>query len=180
MSFREIVETRLESDLDRRALTILLEKVPNAESWCAEMNAALEGMGGHIQVTPMQLGSALREYVANANGDQPKIRHFKGYLSTARAEVHNGATPNQSANLLDRARVLLALAAEYNLLSYYGNAAEYQSLIEAAAADPRAGAGFRDEIAPLKLYDGIGKQETHFAERELVKRMQAAAQAVSA
>jgi hypothetical protein len=175
-----LVANRLQGDLDRRALTTLLEKVPNADSWCAEMNAALEGMGGHIQVTPMQLGSALREYVANANGDQPHIRHFKGYLAKARSEPHNGTAPKSSGSLLDRARVLLAIAVEYDLMSYYGNAAEYRTRVDAAAADPRAGPGFREEIAPLKLFDGIGKQETHFAERELVKRMQAAAQAVPA
>jgi hypothetical protein len=112
------------------------------------------------------------------------IERWEREVETRRANgskpSQNGARANGHGTYLERARVLLAIASQYDLLSYYGNAAEYRTRVDEAAADPRAGAGFREEIAPLKLYDGIGKQETHFAERELVKRMQAAAQAVPA
>jgi hypothetical protein len=90
----------------------------------------------------------------------------------------NGNGAHSRDALADRARVILSIATEYNLLTYSGNGLEYRARVDRAAADPRAGEHFREEIAPLRLHDGIGSQEPKWAIVELVKRMQSSAVAV--
>jgi len=58
----------------------LLARVPSPQAWAAECLGALDGMHG-VTVTPEQLGVAMRDY--NANGAEPSLRHFRGYLRDA-------------------------------------------------------------------------------------------------
>lgn len=98
---RAKLKARLAIDDDRDAADALLDGVPNESTWCAEMQACLDGMAGHIQLTPEQLGQAIRDYVGNGDSSKPTLRHFKGYLSRARRPAdeqgggHGGARPTE-------------------------------------------------------------------------------------
>jgi hypothetical protein len=76
---------RLVSDADRNALTALVARVPNPATWLAEMQASLDGMAGHVLVTPEQLGQALRDYSGNGAMANPGLKHFRIYLRKAAA-----------------------------------------------------------------------------------------------
>jgi hypothetical protein len=108
--------------------------------------------------------------------DDPMRRRMHDLAKKAAGTNGNGAHSRDA--LADRARVILSIATEYNLLTYSGNGLEYRARVDRAAADPRAGEHFREEIAPLRLHDGIGSQEPKWAIVELVKRMQSSAVAV--
>jgi hypothetical protein len=69
---------------DRLALATVLHAVPNIEAWTAELSAALDGMHGP-QLSPAQLGEALRDYVANGLPETPTLRHFRAYMKSAAA-----------------------------------------------------------------------------------------------
>jgi hypothetical protein len=116
-----------------------------------------------------------------------QIKGLKYFDDAVKRRMHDLATKASGVNgngahsrdaLADRARVILSIATEYNLLTYSGNGLEYRARVDRAAADPRAGEHFREEIAPLRLHDGIGSQEPKWAIVELVKRMQSSAVAV--
>ncbi len=81
----EPLAVMLETADDVAALERLAEYVEAGGAflpgWVAECSAALEGMHGP-QLTPRQLGEALRDYVGNgSSGDKPALRHFRSYLT---------------------------------------------------------------------------------------------------
>jgi hypothetical protein len=104
------------------------------------------------------------------------LRYFDATVEE-RWENHNKptspATPTSDPRLCsDRARVILALAKQYGLLRWIGSETAYQQAVDRAAADPRAGPAFRDEVQRLNLTNGIGDQ-THerFAIAEIARRL---------
>lgn len=74
----------------RVALQQLLEKAPNPMGWILEMHAMLDGMGGHVHVTPAQLAEALIDFMANGATEQPNLRHFKTYAQRAKRAIGEG------------------------------------------------------------------------------------------
>lgn len=108
------VAARLATDADRNALTALMVRVPNPESWLASMRASLDGMAGHVHVTPLELGQALRDFMAN--GAEPNGRLFRRYLTSAKQEndrpssagrtlrVDGGGEAGNAAHLLAQIR----------------------------------------------------------------------------
>lgn len=95
---------RLTTDADKRAVSMLLDRVPLEVAWTAELHASLDAMGGHAPLTAQQLGEAVRDYMANGHLDQPNMRHFRAYLSrmaTAPAKASR-APANDGEDALDR------------------------------------------------------------------------------
>lgn len=85
----------LPTDADRNALTaVMLAASKHARAWLAEMQACLDGMGGHVHATPAQLGEALRDYVANGAHEFKNMRQFRRYLRSA---AESGEDPGSSA-----------------------------------------------------------------------------------
>ena len=80
-------------DTHRGDLLALLERVPDPTAWAAESNAALDGMPGHFTVTPVQLANAVRDF--NANGGDPSLRLFRGYLRDASATRTENQRPQR-------------------------------------------------------------------------------------
>lgn len=80
------IAARLNSDTDRAALAGVLRVAPEPVTWLAEMGASLDGMTGHVSLTPDQLGKALRDYVGNGASAAPSFKHFRGYLRNAAIE----------------------------------------------------------------------------------------------
>jgi len=74
----------------RGDLLALLSRVPEPTSWAAESLAALDGMPGHVSMTAAQLATAVRDY--NANGKEPSLRLFRGYLRDAAAPPRERGT----------------------------------------------------------------------------------------
>jgi hypothetical protein len=169
--FREKLLQRLPSDIDQHALRQLTEKVPNADTWCAEMLACLDGLGGHVQLTATQIGIAIRDYLGNGDDTSPSLRHFRGYLAQARKTSGNGKA---APSTIDRARLILAIANTHGLTSYIGNPDDYRRRQAEAADDPRAFPDFLETIKPLDLAHGIGNQPEPFALKELVRRIESA------
>lgn len=87
----------------------LLSRVPNAAAWEAEMLSALDGMHGP-PVTIDQLCQAVRDY--NANGKEPSLRLFRGYLRDAarppEQRASGGQTRGQRLNPADRVSQTIA------------------------------------------------------------------------
>lgn len=77
---------------DNVALDQLLTRVKNPEAWQRELEACLDGMPGHVHVSPKQLGVALRDYVANGALENPGAHHFRAYLQ--RAKRDDDSPPN--------------------------------------------------------------------------------------
>jgi len=176
---RAALAARLSVD-DRSALNELLGRVSNEAAWVAEMRASLDGMSGHVALSAMQLGEAIRDFVANGGAQTPNMRHFRSYLrraaqgppeGNANAPAGLNGKSSNGGDSLERARVILAIAREYNLLRWIGNDRQYAEFTAAAALDPRAGPQFVDEIKPLRLHQGIGDQPEHYAVREIARRM---------
>jgi hypothetical protein len=94
-------------------------------------------------------------------------------VTPAPAASSNGATADTPA--YHRARVLLTLAREYDLLTYNGNRAEYGARVERACADPRAGPTIRDDLQRVRFSRGLGEPRSeHFALLEIARRLEAA------
>lgn len=70
----------LESELDRQAFRAIMAASPNPYAWAAELKARLDGMHPP-QLSPRQLGEALRDYFANGHHERPSFKHFRAYLS---------------------------------------------------------------------------------------------------
>jgi hypothetical protein len=88
------------------------------------------------------------------------------------AERSSVASSPRHHSVEDRARIILALGAQYGLFQYFGAKAQYEQSLADAAADPRAFPGFADVVRAVKLSDGIGNQPEHFAMKELVRRLE--------
>ena len=69
----------------------LVGRVPNHAAWTAEILAAPTGLNGGKSKPPngAQVGQAIRDY--NANGADPNLAHFRGYLRRATAEPRGGS-----------------------------------------------------------------------------------------
>lgn len=100
----------LTSDDDRAALDRILAHVANPATWIAEMQASLAGMGGHVPVTALQLGRALRDYVGNGDLKHGKLIQFRRYLETAAKD--EGTTPRRASSKQERGRENLNAALE--------------------------------------------------------------------
>lgn len=85
----------------------LLAKVPERRAWVAEINAMLEGMGGHIQATPAQIENAARDMLANGVTRHPNIRQFRRYVEGAAPK--NGSTRTNGKGTTTRAMKLIGL-----------------------------------------------------------------------
>jgi hypothetical protein len=80
------VADRLPSNAGRNALTVVLRSAASRMTWAAEIGAMLDGMPGHIPATPIQVETALVEFVANghAGGESsPSLKHFKAFVERA-------------------------------------------------------------------------------------------------
>jgi hypothetical protein len=88
------------------------------------------------------------------------------------AQSSGPSTPRRKSDVADRARIILALGAQYGLFQYFGAKAQYEQSLADAAADPRAFPGFANVVRAVKLSDGIGNQPEHFAMKELVRRLE--------
>lgn len=58
----------------------LLSTVPDTRAWAAEIGAAGSGMHGPVR-TPLQVGQAIRDYIANGAAENPNLRQFRAYLA---------------------------------------------------------------------------------------------------
>lgn len=100
---------RLTSEADRLALDTLLRRVPSPTAWAAEIDASLGGMPGHAHVSELQLGQALRDYVANGALAHPRMKHFRAYLARAAKDTPPRTAAEPTSN--DVARELAEWAA---------------------------------------------------------------------
>jgi uncharacterized protein YdaU (DUF1376 family) len=77
----------LESDAQRSDVSTLLDRVPHALAWVAELTMALDPNNMHgKQATPTQLAEAARHFVGNGevnDGMQPRLMYFQVYLRNA-------------------------------------------------------------------------------------------------
>jgi len=89
----EALADRLPSEAGKRALHAICAASPSPVAWVAEMGASLDGMAGHVYLTPEQLDTALREYEGNGALKSPSFKHFRQYLSKA-SEPTTAATGN--------------------------------------------------------------------------------------
>lgn len=80
------VRERLADDGDKAALDLLLSRVPEPDTWAAECDAMLDGMGGHVKASPALLGKAIRDLTANGKLKSPSLRQFRNYVKGAAAE----------------------------------------------------------------------------------------------
>ncbi|MGK2934340.1 MAG: hypothetical protein ACSLFE_03740 [Gemmatimonadaceae bacterium] len=87
---RESVPEEFRSDLDQ-----LLDRVPNRESWAAEIASSTNGAnkGRGPVPTAVQLGQAIRDF--NANAAEPKLTLFRSYIRRATAEPSGGSVRTQ-------------------------------------------------------------------------------------
>lgn len=74
---------RLPDLADRAALAAVLRVAPSPAVWAHEMLASLDGMNGHVLLTPAQLSLALRDYLGNGASSRPGLKHFRAYLQSA-------------------------------------------------------------------------------------------------
>ena len=163
-------------------------------TWLTPFAEAWEGQyGGKMPVGPSTrpLGAAVK-----ALGADEALRRWEIYLAQTEAQYANAArfastlgawtvpaaphandgTAGESTSYR-RARVLLALAREYDLLSYNGNRDEYAARVERASADPRAGPTIADELQRVHFSRGLGEHRSeHFALLEVARRLDTAPQ----
>lgn len=76
------------SEVDRAALGELLGVVPSPTTWIADLTASLDGMPGHIQATPEQLGEAIRDYLGNGASTNPNLRQMRRYIESTVHPIH--------------------------------------------------------------------------------------------
>lgn len=90
---RELLPAQFQGDFDE-----LIERVPNATAWSAEIASAPEKLNGAPgkAPTPAQIGQAIRDY--NANSETPNLAHFRGYLRRATAEPRGGSVRSSKKN----------------------------------------------------------------------------------
>lgn len=87
---RESVPEQFQEDFDD-----LMRRVANEDAWASEISAAPAGMNGGRTKAPSleQVGQAIRDY--NANGEEPNLAHFRGYLRRSTAEPRGGSVRSQ-------------------------------------------------------------------------------------
>jgi hypothetical protein len=155
---RRALKARLKADMDRVALDVLLDAVPNEATWCAEMTASLDGLGGHIPLTPEQLGVAIRDYVANGDAKSPTMRHFRGYLRRSADQERGERAPNEQHEPNDRPSTSEIVTRIRDMAKTNGHRS-YIPIAEVDALGKRIGAAYRAvggadrflSVAPDKL-----------------------------
>lgn len=104
---------QLVTEHDRAALDRLLGAVRNPETWIHDLAGSLSGMPGHVHVSAIEMGIALRDYVANGALERPNAAHFRSYLTRAKTAAKtagaNGVTPHRGIGARVAARTRAAI-----------------------------------------------------------------------
>lgn len=114
-----------------------------------------------------RVGEALHQMAVA--GSRFTSKGLQGFLARVTPDVEASA----SAAALDFADVVLALARQFDLFTYRGNAQEYAARVANALATPDAEAVGLDRatVYALKLADGVANQEARFVDRAVRQRV---------
>lgn len=138
------VREALPDEPARAAFDLLLTQVQQPEMWAAEIGASLDGMAGHHQLTPEQMGRAIKDFVMAGKGPNSSLRQFRRYLEGVKLEKPSTVLDDEAASfweILKSSGIHHATSKEQ--LDFYLDKLKREGVVEDADAF----------IAKLKLCD---------------------------